>query len=252
MLPAALTTYAGACVTSGDFNRAADCSNNPTRSPLRPGLHRTAPSRPISPLAAEMEQQGRQLAHDTIREATARGEGSEVAVVLFSLAVLHNGLGQYEDALAACTSALEYDDVGMFGHLLNEMVEAAARSGNTGIAETAAAQLISAPRQPELRRTGVLCGAKALLTIGPAAEDEYRTAIEELEHSPLAVLTARTRLLFGEWLRRTNRRAEAGDQLRIAYDYFLRMGADGFAERTRRELQAAGGPNEGFRATSRW
>ena len=243
VLPAALTTYAGACVTSGDFNRAAELLEQSDTISVATGA---PPHRSIQTYLAAcrgMEQQGRQLAHDTIREATARGEGSEVTVVLFSLAVLHNGLAQYEDALAACTSALEYDDVGMFGHLLNEMVEAAARSGNMGIAETAAAQLIErAEATGTATARGYSARAKALLTIGPAAEDEYRTAIEELEDSPLAVLTARTRLLFGEWLRRTNRRAEAGDQLRIAYDSFLRMGADGFAERTRRELQAAGGP----------
>ena len=88
------------------------------------------------------EQLGKELARATIEDATARGEGSEIAVVLFALAVLHNGLGQYDEALAACTSALEYDDVGMYGHLLNEMVEAAARSGDTRVAETAAAQMI--------------------------------------------------------------------------------------------------------------
>ena len=78
------------------------------------------------------------------------------------------------------------------------------------------------------------------MTAGPAAESEYRMAISELESTPLAVLTARTHLLFGEWLRRANRRADAAGQLRIAYEMFLQMGADGFAERTRRELQAAG------------
>jgi DNA-binding CsgD family transcriptional regulator len=123
------------------------------------------------------------------------------------------------------------------------MVEAAARSGNTGVAATAAAQLIErAEATGTATARGYSARAKALTSIGPAAESEYRMAISELERSPLAVLTARTHLLFGEWLRRTNRRAEATNQLRIAYESFRQMGADGLAERTRRELRAAGGP----------
>jgi DNA-binding CsgD family transcriptional regulator len=62
------------------------------------------------------------------------------------------------------------------------------------------------------------------------------------------VLTARTRLLYGEWLRRASRRAEATTQLRTAHEEFLRIGADGFAERARRELQAAGEPQHKIRS----
>ena len=141
VLPAALTTYAGARVTSGDFTRAAELLEQSDAISTATGA---PPHRSIQTYLAACrgnEQQAKQLAQTTIQEATARGEGSEVTVVLFSLAVLHNGLAQYEEALAACTSALEYDDVGMYGHLLNEMVEAAARSGNMGIAATAAAQV---------------------------------------------------------------------------------------------------------------
>ncbi|MET0318240.1 MAG: helix-turn-helix transcriptional regulator, partial [Rhodococcus fascians] len=69
---------------------------------------------------------------------------------------------------------------------------------------------------------------------------EYRRAITELERSPLVVLTARTHLIFGEWLRRANRRADASDRLRTAHEMFVRMGAAAFAERCRRELHAAG------------
>ena len=170
-----------------------------------------------------------------------RGEGSEIAVVLYALAVLHNGLGQYNEALEACTSALQYDDVGMYGHVLNEMVEAAARAGDTHVAETAAAQMIErAEATGTATALGYAARAKALTTAGPAVEHEYRFAIRELERSPLKVLAARTHLLFGEWLRRENRRAEARTELRVAHERFLDMGADSFAERTRRELQAAG------------
>jgi DNA-binding CsgD family transcriptional regulator len=131
----------------------------------------------------------------------------------------------------------------MYGHLLNEMVEAAARSGETSIAETTTAQMIErAEATGNATALGYAARAKALTTAGPEAEHEYRTAIRELERSPLKVMTARTRLLFGEWLRRENRRVEARDELRAAYEMFQRMEADSFAERARRELQAAGEP----------
>lgn len=244
VLPAALTTYAGGCVTSGDFAQAEDLLAQSEAISTATGA---PPHRSIQTYLAAcrgQEQLAKELARSTIEDATARGEGSEITVVLFALAILHNGLGQYDEALATCTSALEYDDVGMYGHLLNEMVEAAARSGETSIAETAAAQVIErAEATGNATALGYAARAKALTTAGPEAEHEYRTAIEELARSPLKVMTARTHLLFGEWLRRENRRIEARDELRAAYETFQRMDADGFAERARRELQAAGEPS---------
>ena len=51
---------------------------------------------------------------------------------------------------------------------------------------------------------------------------------------------ARARLSFGEWLRRKGRRVDARFQLRAAYQVFDSMGAEGFADRARRELVASG------------
>jgi DNA-binding CsgD family transcriptional regulator len=241
VLPAALTTHAGACVTSGDFAQAADLLEQSDEISAATGAPPHRSIRTYLAACRGQEQLGRELARITIEDATSRGEGSEVTVVLFSLAIMHNGLGQYDEALTACTSALEYDDVGMYGHVLNETVEAAARSGQTSVAETAAAQLIE---RAEATRTPTALGysarATALTTPGPDAEQHYRTAISELQRSPLIVMTARTHLLLGEWLRRENRRADARDELRTAHEMFVQMGAGGFAGRTRRELQAAG------------
>ena len=51
---------------------------------------------------------------------------------------------------------------------------------------------------------------------------------------------ARARLLYGEWLRREGRRIDAREQLRVARESLMAMGADAFAERARHELLATG------------
>ena len=51
---------------------------------------------------------------------------------------------------------------------------------------------------------------------------------------------ARAQLLYGEWLRREHRRADARDQLRAAHETFSRIGAEAFAQRARGELLATG------------
>ena len=71
-------------------------------------------------------------------------------------------------------------------------------------------------------------------------ESVYQESIERLARSRAAVELARSRLLYGEWLRRANRRTDAREVLRAAHDSFSQMGAAAFAERARRELLATG------------
>jgi DNA-binding CsgD family transcriptional regulator len=176
-----------------------------------------------------------------VQDAAARGEGRAIGYVEHAAAVLHNGLGRYDAALAAAQRACEYDDLGVLNHSLAELIEAAARSGASGIAAAALGQL---EKRASAAGTdwalGVHARSQALLSGGEAAEALYREAIERLGRTRVTVHLARARLLYGEWLRRENRRAEARDALRAAYEMFSHMGADGFAERTRRELTATG------------
>ena len=159
----------------------------------------------------------------------------------YATAVLHNGLGGYEAALAGARRACEYEDLGFFGWSLAELVEAGARSGASGEASTALRQLGERTSAAGSEwALGIQARSRALLSDGPAADTLYREAIDRLGRSRIAVHLARAHLVYGEWLRREQRRVEAREHLRVAHDMFGRFGAAAFAERARRELQATG------------
>jgi DNA-binding CsgD family transcriptional regulator len=181
------------------------------------------------------------MAGASIQAATARGEGRAICMAELSRAVLYNGLGRYEDALAAAQRACEHEDFGMFGWPLTELIEAAVRSGQLEVA-TSALRLLE-------ERTGaagtdwalgIQARSRALVGDSEDADTLYREAIERLARTRIVVHRARAQLLYGEWLRRENRRLDARKQLHAAHDMFGRMGAEAFAERARRELLATG------------
>ena len=87
---------------------------------------------------------------------------------------------------------------------------------------------------------GVEARTRALLSEGEAAERLYREAIERLGRTRIRVALARAHLVYGEWLRRENRRVDAREQLRVAHEMLTEMGMEAFAERARRELLATG------------
>lgn len=242
-LPNVLTTNAGACVNTGDFGQATALIEQSRSIAEATG---TPPHRSVEAYLAAYRGQERlcvETVQATIDEATERGEGAAIAQAQFAAAILHTGLRQYDRAFAACGSALEYDDIALRGYVLVEMIEAAVRSGHRSAAEAALDELAeraSASGSDSAR--GLAARSRALLEDGPTAEAEYEVALANLQRSPVVVYYARTHLVYGEWLRRENRRTDARRQLRIAHGIFTGMGADGFAERTRRELAAAGEP----------
>ena len=156
--------------------------------------------------------------------------------------MLYNGLGRYEAALAAAQRACEHDELGLFGWALIELVEAAARSREPQLA-AAALERLSERTRPERHRLGARdrgALARAPRARARTAEDLYLEATERLGRCRIKVHLARTQLLYGEWLRRENRRIDAREPLRTAHELFSTMGAEAFAERAARELLATG------------
>jgi DNA-binding CsgD family transcriptional regulator len=171
---------------------------------------------------------------------TSRGEGRGVTSQ-YSAALLYNGLGRYDKALAAAELACEYDDVGVLGWELAELIEAAVRSGQPARASEALKRLSETTCASGTDwALGTEARSRALLSEGETAENCYREAIERLGRTRMRPAAARAHLLYGEWLRRENRRLDARAELRTAYDQFTAMGVEAFAERARRELLATG------------
>jgi len=171
-------------------------------------------------------------------EAAARGEGLGRQITDRATALLHLGLGRYQEARAAAVRAAT-GNLGPFtAQALPDLVEAAVRSGEIGVAKDAVARLTSCADVPGSNwAAGLLARSRALVA---GSEAEYIEAVERLGRTRLRFELARTRLLYGEWLRREGRRSDARAQLRPAHEEFVAMGADGFAERARHELLATG------------
>jgi DNA-binding CsgD family transcriptional regulator len=153
-------------------------------------------------------------------------------------ALLSNAQGQYGKALADARRACEHVELFVYGGALLELVEAGTRVGHEDEAADALERLSERTQASGTEwALGVEARARGLLTDG---ESCYQEAIERLARSRATVDLARSRLVYGEWLRRENRRVDAREQLQIAHELFVGFGADAFAERTRRELQATG------------
>ncbi|MET0701372.1 MAG: helix-turn-helix transcriptional regulator [Mycobacterium sp.] len=241
VLPTALYQQAGLCITDGLFDQAADLIAEAETITAATGGPPLPSLRPYLAAYRGQESLCRELVQSAIDEAKVRSQGGEVTVALVAKAILHNSLGQYGEALEACTVAAQFDDAGYHGYLLVEMIEAATRCGEEQIAADALAHLAERAEASGTDTALGLTARSSALVAGedPCAEALYQRAIELLVDS-YSLYAVRTRLVYGEWLRRVRRRRDARVELRIAYDSFVALGVEGFADRARRELTVAG------------
>jgi hypothetical protein len=159
-------------------------------------------------LAAWRGDEGRasELIEATSEEATVRRWTSNN----YARAVLYNGLGRHAAARDAAWEAFQPDPIGYGSYLVPELAEAASRTADRALLESALEWLSE--------RTGAISSewaiglevrVRALLSEGEVAESLYRESIAHLAGTRARLELARTHLLYGEWLRRERRRVDA-------------------------------------------
>jgi DNA-binding CsgD family transcriptional regulator len=175
------------------------------------------------------------------REAGERGIGHVEALAGYATAVLNNAIGRYDLACDAARRTFERDVLGYTSFVVPELAEAASRTGQAELLNAAVAWMSERTAvTPSEWALGLDARVRAFASAGDAAEALYRESIDHLARTGMRAELARTRLLYGEWLRRESRRVDAREQLRVAREALVSMGADGFAERARHELLATG------------
>ncbi|MET9297069.1 LuxR C-terminal-related transcriptional regulator [Streptomyces sp. NPDC003077] len=132
---------------------------------------------------------------------------------------------------------------------LGDLVAAAVASGREGDVREHVRRMAGTNR---LLRSApldhLLARSLALLGDGDGPEELFTRALAVPGAEALRYEQARTRLAFGEWLRRRRRVLEARDQLRRARDAFASVGADVWVRRADSELLAAGQASHPSRA----
>ena len=242
VLAVALNILAQALAMGGEFGRAAqliseaDAVREATGTQVLQygGLYLAA----FSGREAEVSA----LSEATVRQGIQGGQGTAVQYTWLATAVALNGLGRYREAVAPAGEASNtMPELVVAGWALIELIEAAARSGETELAHSALERLAERNRYIATDwGCGVEARSRALLAEGQSAECLYREAVDRLGRTPLRPELARAHLLYGEWLRRENRRLDAREQLGAAHNQFMAIGMEAFAERARMELLATG------------
>ena len=240
-LPIDLADWAIFCAWCGDFGAAGVAVAETEAITHATGTH-IAPYAQLLLAALRGQTDALPLIESTIRDAGTVGQGLSVQWAEWVSAILFNGLGRYDRALASAQRAAEETpQLHVTRWALTELIEAAVRTAKPDIAAGALERVMAAtaPSNTDWGQ-GMQARCRALLSEGESAERLYRQAIERLARTRRRPELARAHLLYGEWLRRENRRVDARVQLRAAHDQFASIGMEAFGERARGELLATG------------
>ena len=240
-VPMGLITGAVIDAWSGEFAAAAEATAEADAIVEATGT-RLAPYAAMLLVGLQGREEGLTQLETAINDAAAVGQGFAVQWGDFVRAILFNGLGRYEQALASAERASEdTPELFLSSWALAELIEAASRFGETQRAAAALERLTDhAAVAGSDWALGIGARSRALISEGDAAERFYCEAIERLRRTRLRPELARAHLVYGEWLRRERRRADARGELHSAHDLFRAMGMEAFAERARIELLATG------------
>jgi ATP/maltotriose-dependent transcriptional regulator MalT len=241
VLPTTLNHLAGVRVNQGALSEAALLLDEADRITSATGGPRMLVARALLLAYREDDDAFHVVYDDLQREASARSDGASMSGGAWTYAVFHNARGNYESALTAAKEASALEPLGISGWVLPELVEAASRCGRRDEASAGMEQLSERARVAGTDLAwGFEAAARGLLNEDEGTETAYREAVERLGRTRMRLSAARARLLYGEWLRRKGRRADARAELRAAHAFFEEAGAGAFAERARRELAATG------------
>lgn len=246
-LPSALTLLAGVLIREGRFDDAEAALSEGEQLGRATGT-------PGNPDAAAMtrllllcwrgrEPEARAFALKADSEGELRGPDPRLGQNSLgrALVVLELSLGRYREAFEQAQPIFLEDMLGSGTHVLEDMIEAAARCDELVVACKAADRLATRAQTGTAHwGLGCLARSRALLAGDEDAERLYHQAIELFEKTTALTESARAHLIFGEWLRRQRRRRDAREELGTAYDMFAGMGARTFAARAKGELEATG------------
>ena len=242
-LPYALTMRAYQLVLTGDLASAGPLIDEIRATVDATEINLTAFAAILTLVAGRGgEAEASALIEATTTDVTARGEGIGITCAELATALLNNGLGRYREAMSAAERAVGHEgDLVVANWALVELIEAAARDGKSEAAAGALRRVTEiAAADGTDWAVGVAARSRALLAEGEAAERLYLDSITHLGRTRVRGELARAHLLYGEWLRRQGRRADAREQLRTAHGMLETMGMAAFAERAGHELRATG------------
>jgi DNA-binding NarL/FixJ family response regulator len=240
-LPIDLADWGIFCAWCGDFGAAAIAIAEADAITTATGTY-IGPYAQLVLSAFRGESDALPLMESTIRDAETAGQGLGIQWAEWTSAILFNGLGRYDEALASAQrAAAETPQLQHSWWASTELIEAATRVARPDLAIDALERVMAAtvPADTDWGR-GMQARCRALLSEGEDADRLHREAIERLARTRRRPELARAHLLYGEWLRREDRRVDARVQLRAAHDQFASIGMEGFAQRAKGELLATG------------
>nr|BFD96219.1 LuxR family transcriptional regulator [Kitasatospora sp. Xyl93] len=239
VLPVGLWMQAMAAAQRGDLPAAAALNSEADGIAEVTGVPPHWYGRLFAAAVRGVATEARPLFERVLAESHARRKGMLTATVHAAAALYANGAADHRAALASARLALTDGDLGTSSLALPELVEAAVRCGEEDSAREAFARL---SRHTTAAGTDWALGVRAALAalLSPEPEELHVEAVARLDAAGLRLWHGRALLHQGAWLRRDGRRADAREVLRTAHHLFAAMGAEGFAERARVELAAAG------------
>ncbi len=240
-LPGALAALSATLALCGDLRQAAELAEEGAAISHATGAVAQPYARLIVAAWRGQEEETTRLYAECGQRTRTRNGGTLTATANYALAVLHNGRGNYPAAAEAAARATRTHEFSNSGISFPELVEAAVRADERKLAEPALEEFSArAEASGTPWALGLAARSRALVATDDSAEVHYRASIEHLSVSGVRGDLLRSHLVYGEWLRRSGRRQDAREQLRVAHESLTAMGADAFAARAARELLATG------------